>query len=287
MLSRNRPFHKASPFFTFVLFVFFCFSLHLLHPLTKRPLRKISQQKKAFNLGIPLLQFASFGHYRLLSSLLWIDMWMFSNDEKYQNKDLYSWMYLRLKTITEFEPFFYEAYRFGGTYLAIIKDDIYGAAALYEKGLKHFPDDLQLNLHAAFNYYQQLHNYPRAIELYEKIQGHPKAPPILPVILSRLKANVGHLENAFLIVKILFDATPQESPAKIKLFESLYAIKAELDLKCLNEKKKKCSKFDFEGRAYIYRDGQFVAPRTWKAYRYRPSKKSRTPPIKASISSQE
>ena len=63
----------------------------------------------------------------MISSLLWTHTLLFSDYEHYKNDDLDSWMYLRFNTITDLDPRMYEAYNYGGQYLSIVKDDVFGA----------------------------------------------------------------------------------------------------------------------------------------------------------------
>ncbi len=275
MLHENSLSPKIFRFFTVPAFIFFFYFLNILYPATQKPEFNVSEQEKIVNFDINFTKFASVGQYRLLSSLLWVETLLFSDIEKYKEKDLRSWIYLRLKTITQLDPLFYDAYIWGGMYLAIIKDDLKGAADIYEDGLRYFPKDLYLNFNAAFNYYHQLHNYPRAIELFEQIKDHPKAPPFLNSLIAKLKANTGNIQDAFLIVKTAYETAPKESLLKKKLFKDLYSIKAEIDLKCLNAQKNGCSTRDLEGQFYLYQNGKYKALNNWKPYRYMASQKEK------------
>ena len=270
MLPKNLSPTKIFPHLTpFILTLFFPL-FHLLYPYSKKPSFYVSKQKETINFDTDFMRFASVGQYRLLSSLLWVETLLFSDLEKYENRDLKSWMYLRLKSISHLDPFFYDTYVWGGIYLAIVKDDLIGAAELYEEGLKYFPDDYLLNFYAAFNYFHQLGNKPRAIELLKKIEHHSKAPALISRLIARLKADTGETEAAFIALHTVYQTTPQ-GPLRKRLFENLYAIRAEIDLNCLNKQseKKECAREDFEGSPYVYTRGKYKAQREWKPYRSR------------------
>ncbi len=270
MLPKNPFPTKIFPYLIpFIVTIFFTF-FNILYKPSKKPIFYVSKQKETINFDTDFMRFGSIGQYRMLSSLLWVETLLFSDLEKYKNRDLKSWMYLRLNNIVRLDPFFYDAYVWGGIYLAIIKDDLLGAADLYEEGLKHFPDDYLLNFYAAFNYFHQLDNKPRAIELLEKIEHHPKAPPLIHRLVARLKADTGEMEAAFIALHTVYQTTPEGNLRK-RLFEDLYAIRAEIDLNCLNNQneKKECVREDFEGKPYITTNGKYKAQRQWKPYRSR------------------
>ncbi len=269
MLPKNFPSTKIFSIITPFILITLLYSFNLLYQPSKRPPLYVSKQKETINFDINFLRFSSFGQYRLLSSLIWIETLLFSDLEKYKKMDLKSWMYLRLKSIVSLDPFFYDAYVWGGIYLAIIKDDLVGAADIYELGLKHFPEDYRLNFYAAFNYYHQLNNKRRAIELLEKIKHNPQGSPFIHRLIARLKADTGEMETAFVILETAYRTTPQ-GPLKKRLFENLYSIKAEIDLTCLNGqqgRKKECPFQDLEGRPYIYSQGKYKAQKEWRPYR--------------------
>ena len=135
-----------------------------------------------------------------MASTLWIITMIESDIDHYKQKDRNSWMFHRFNTITDLNKHFYQAYRVGGIYLSVIKDDIWGAKEIYEKGLKFFPDDIQLNYNFGFHAHTELKDYPLAIKLYEKVLADPKSlvryQYSLPSIIAKLKVGNGDPKDA-------------------------------------------------------------------------------------------
>jgi tetratricopeptide (TPR) repeat protein len=232
-----------------------------------KPDLKVSMQDSTVNIDSKIMRLFSLGQFRMIASLIWVETLLNSDLEHYQSSDLKSWMFLRLNAITTLHPYFYQAYIYGGMYLSIIKDDEMGAKALYQKGLKYFPNDYYLNFNLGFHYYFELGNPEKAIEHFEKVKYHPKAPPHLPLLTARLKTLKGDLMGAYILIRENYQRAAPDSPLRKKLFHDLYAVKAEIDLKCLNSQKDNCQKKDLEGVYYLKKeDGIFIAPKPWKKF---------------------
>lgn len=120
------------------------------------PIIVLNKQNTALNVNKNLLLFFNIGNKRLISDLLWVQTLLESDEEHYGKNDLNSWMYLRFLSISLLDPLFFENYMYGGLYLSIVKDDVLGAAEIFEKGLIYYPDNYNLNYYAGFNYYFEL-----------------------------------------------------------------------------------------------------------------------------------
>lgn len=258
--------NKKNSLLLFVAAVFLVASAALNKSFT-RPLLNISKQQSAINLDKQFLTFLSASHKMMIADLFWITTLIESDLEHYKKRDLNSWIYLRFDTLLELDPKNLRAYRFGGKYLSIVKDDLEGAKDIFERGLAKYPEDYQLNYDAAFLYTFELGEYKRGYQLYDKIKDHPQAPKFIPSLLNRIKYQAtGDLELAF---QALWD-NYQNSPdgfIKNKMHSDLYAIKAELDLKCLNSKDDStCDRVDLEGNRYLFQSGSFIAPKDFTPY---------------------
>ncbi len=241
-----------------------------------KPTITISKQDSITNVNENFLSVLHLGNKRLLASLLWIQTLLESDLDQYKGKDLNSWMYLRFKTIITLAPQFYEAYLLGGQYLSIIKDDDLGAKDIYEKGFIFFPDDFKLNFNMAYHYYFEIGDIDKAIFHFTKLQTNPlwkEMIPYLPSLLAKLVAQRGNIAMAFEIVKTAYDQTPSDSSMKKRLYDSLYAIKAEIDLGCLNGKEESikdgCAKTDYEGASYLFSisEKKYYAKKKWIPFR--------------------
>ena len=244
----------------------------------QNPLADIStdRQKESINFNSNFLKYMAFGNQRLYSSALWIHTLLTGDLAHYENEDYSSWMFLRFRTISELDPKFYENYLYGGQYLSIIKDDLTGADYIYEKGLKVYPNDFWLKSNLAFNAYFEMQDYKKGINAYQELLSHPKLEeyyPRLPSLVSRMIASQGDLKTAFQIMYPKWKKAPKKTYLKEKYEKSLYAIKAEIDLECLNNGEKNCHQNDFYGRPYVKEGDVFRAEREWTKFRIKEKKR--------------
>lgn len=252
-------------------FIFYGIALLVNTDLVK-PKIEVTKQDSAINFNTTFLKLFSIGNKRFISDLIWVQTLLESDESHYKNKDLNSWMYIRFNNIAELDPNFYQNYLWGGIYLSIIKDDRLGAAEIFEKGLRIFPDDYDLNYNAGFNYYAQLDNYNRAYELFTKIQNYPQAPIFLKTLTAKIKFQNGMDFESTINILINIYNNSKDDFLKKKIFENIYSLSAERDLICLNENRKGCNLKDIEGNPYIYRDGVYTSTKKFIPYRLHKNK---------------
>lgn len=245
-----------------VLYLFAC----IINLKNEKPELLLSKQDTALNINNNLLTYMSAGNKRLLTDLLWVQTLIESDIEHYKKRDLNSWLFLRFNSIATLDPLFYENYFYGGQFLAIVKDDLEGANLIYRKGLKHYPDDYKLNYNVGFLNYYEMGNFKEGLPFLEKIVSYPEAPIYIRSIINKLKVASGvDLEEIFKLVYHNYSTTKDEG-LKRRLSGDLYAIKAEIDLKCLNNNGTGCSYKDIDGNNYINRDGQYYSPKLFLRY---------------------
>lgn len=245
-----------------ISFIFFMFvllsTLFVMNWRVIRPAIKLTTQEQKITIDKNIIDIISAGNRRFVSSIYWIETLMDSDLIHYQKNDLGNWMFNRFDTITSLDPEFYEAYIFGGIYLSIVKDDEKGAKIIYEKGLKQFPDDLELLYNAGFNDYFELDNVEDALQKFDKIakseEGFKKYPFIVSLGKKLQLKNGLTLEEAYESFKNLYETNKNISNKRTTQYykNTLYGLKAEIDLKCLNTKSNNCDQKDFEGQPYIY-----------------------------------
>lgn len=245
-----------------ILFLTAC----IINYRNEKPELLLSKQDTALNINNNLLIYMSAGNKRLLTDLLWVQTLIESDIEHYQKRDLNSWLFLRFNSIATLDPRFYENYFYGGQFLAIVKDDLEGANIIYKKGLEYYPDDYKLNYNAGFLNYYEMGNFKEGLPYLEKIASYPEAPTFIRSIINKLRVAAGaDLEEVFKLVYHNYSTT-KDSDLKHRLAGDLYAIKAEIDLKCLNNQMMGCSYKDLDGNAYINKDGLFYAPKLFLKY---------------------
>jgi tetratricopeptide (TPR) repeat protein len=235
-------------------------NLQSLSPLS------IPKQTSALNFNHHLLKIFSLGQTRLISDVFWITTLLESDLKHYKKKDLNSWMFHRFNTISNLDPFFIRNYQFGGQYLSIIKDDIQGAEVIFKKGLDIFPNDYDLNYHAGYLYAFEIQDFDKAFSRYILIKEHSKAPKFIESLLTKLKfKSTNNLDIAFELTLHNFKTT-KDKYLKSRLKSDLYAIKATIDLKCLNNSEENCNLKDFENEYYIKIDGKYKSKKTFKKF---------------------
>lgn len=242
-----------------------------LNSYLEKPKLVVSKQATALNFSKDLYDITSMGNRRLISSIMWVQTLLESDIDHYKKNDLNSWMFVRFDHITKLEPKFLAAYRFGGQYLSIIKDDDLGAEEIYDRGLEYYPNNYDLNFNAAFHYLFELGKTEKALKSYKQIQFHPDAPPYLPSFTARLERKQGRsLEDVFNILKESYLKSPQDSPQRKYLRNQLYSIKAEIDLNCLNDNNAMgCSKVDLDQNPYVYEGGKYRAQKDWIPFKFK------------------
>lgn len=269
---------KSKGVWSFGAFTIGCLLLSgIISSIFTKPNITIDKQSSALNFSDEFLRYGFAGYKRMLSDIIWITTLLESDLSHYKSRDLNSWMYLRFNSISKLDPLFYQNYSFGGQYLSIVKDDINGAAKIFEKGLKHYPNDYSLNFNAAYLYAFETGDYQRASKLYEKVKEFPQRPYYVDTLITKLKFEAtGNISEAY---DILFEMYQSEKDELIKgkLEADLYSIKAQIDLECLNNesnRESKCERKDFLGNSYIYRDGRFKAQIKFKPYKLHKIKKA-------------
>lgn len=228
----------------------------------------INKQTSSLNLNTNFLKYLNLGQSRLYSSLFWIATILESDHDHYKKRDLNSWMYIRFLTISNLEPKFLPTYTFGGPYLSIIKDDLEGASAIYDKGLKIYPENYDLLANAAFHYQFEKVDHQKSYEIYKKLNLMPQAKLNQISQLARIESDRGNLNEAFkLLLNLYSQQKDKDSFLALRVLDFLYAIKAEIDLNCLNSNQTNCSFHDLNNDRYVKINNQYFAKRKWVPYR--------------------
>ena len=257
---------------SFFLILTFFLSLSMANYIREKetkPTVFVSKQDSVLNLNYNLLEFTNLGHKRLLSSMMWVSTIIESDLEHYKNKDLNSWLFLRFYTISKLEPKFLTNYTFGGPYLSIVKDDLIGATSLYNKGLEYYPNDYELLKNAAFHFRFEVGDLTKSKFLYSRLYQINQN-PLIASTYARLISSDGNLEDAYIIMSAELVNMKGKYPfIENQIRENLYAIRAELDLNCLNKNNKKsiCRTVDFNGNLYLIKNGKYEASKNWTKFK--------------------
>ncbi len=239
--------------------VFYLMAIHL-HKISTKPLVNVGKQETAYNLNKNFLKLISLGNKRMISNIIWIQTLLESDQEKFYKRNYTNWMYLRFLSVATLDPLFYENYLYGGMYLSVVKDDLYGAANIFGLGLKKYPDDYRLNYYSGFNYFFELGDYQKGYENLKKIADHPETPTSVKMVINKLRFETTRdYETSISFLKHTLSITKDDFVKK-KIINDIYSLVAQRDLGCLNEKKANCNKFDATGEPYIQ-----IEPGVWSA----------------------
>lgn len=234
----------------------------------EKPLVVVPKQSSAVNLNQDFLKLFSMGQTRLLSDLLWIVTLLESDTDHYKSRDLGSWMYRRFNSIVHLDPKFYKAYLYGGQYLGIVKDDLEGAADIYLKGLKIYPNDYDLLFHSGFLFAFEKRDHKQAVKIYEKLVEFPQAPPYITTLLYKLRfqTNTMSPEDTLISLKIIRDEVSDQPVLQMQIEKDIYSLQAYIDLECLNSQGENCNTKDAEGSSYILKEGKWDTPKQVQPY---------------------
>ena len=259
---------KASKLYLILFSIFLLVIGNILKENSKYPKIIISKADSALNINDKITRFFSLGNNRIISDFLWITTLLQSDLEQYEKRDKNSWMYLRFNSITNFDPLFFNAYIFGGKYLAIVKDDLIGAESLYIKGLKSYPNSHPLIYNLAFLEAFELKNHEYAIKLYESIVDDERTPPFIKTFIQRLRYTLSlDLNETYNILLEMLKDEQEQTPIYNKIEYDLFTIKAEIDIECLNKKLETCDDTDYFGEKYIKTKNGYKTSRPLIKYR--------------------
>ncbi len=142
-----------------------------------------------------------------------------------------------------------------------------GSIYIFDKGVNIYKDDFWLNFYAASHYFTELQDFERSLELYEKLLNHPEnSIPYLSSIVAKLKVKKGLKESAYSILETAFLRTPEESYMYRRYQSSLYSLRAEIDLNCLNKIKVNCNQHDLNEQPDLKYQGIWHAQKKWKVF---------------------
>ena len=126
---------------------------------------------KSLYINSSTLKRLSLGYEELIADIYWIRALQYFSNTKSINMDP-SELYKYFDIITDLDPKFVNAYRYGGTFLAEPPDlglgEIELGIKLLDKGRLNNPENFRLVLDEAFIYYIYTNNLKRASELFEE-----------------------------------------------------------------------------------------------------------------------
>ncbi|MGK5091511.1 hypothetical protein WDW89_05770 [Deltaproteobacteria bacterium TL4] len=123
---------------------------------------------------------------------------------KYQ----YQWLYQIFDTVTDLDPYYYDAYITAGH----LFDSPYDKIKIYEKGITSFPKDWKLYELVGFTYYHELYDKVTAAQYYEKASRWG-SPPYIPSLAGMFFQEAGYYDSA---IRILLEAAEKTDRQGVK-----------------------------------------------------------------------
>lgn len=178
---------------------------------------KFRSVEESLYLSSASLRKISLGYTEILSDIYWMRAIQYFGSRKIeeQNPDL---LYHYFDIITDLDPRFVNAYRYGGTFLA--EPGPFGlgqfdkGVALLEKGRKNNPDNFRLPLEEAFLYYFYPKDYVKAAELFQEAARKPGVAGSREASVKGMAAAAlakgGDRELSKDIWRIIYETSPSE-----------------------------------------------------------------------------
>lgn len=136
------------------------------------------------------------------------------------------WIFRMVDAITDLSPRFRMPYATGGSMLSVIIEDYNGAAKVFKKAEKQFPEDYVFPYRAAYNYMFGLAQPIEASEALLRASKLEGAPAWLPMLAARQAKQGGKFELGARILEELVGERPEweENPRLIELRRELTLI---------------------------------------------------------------
>ncbi|NIP38417.1 MAG: hypothetical protein GWM89_05045 [Candidatus Dadabacteria bacterium] len=179
--------------------------------------------ERSLFLSSSVLKKLSLGYDLVVADLYWIRaLQYFSNTKDYYGKPEQLYQYFDI--ITDLDPKFVNAYRFGGSFLAerppIGFYEVELGTKLFEKGRKNNPDNFRLIIEEAFVYYIYTNDYEKASELFnlasEKVSSEVRRSSLKGMAALSLSKS-GNLELSEKIWKYIYNTTTNEARKEFAL----------------------------------------------------------------------
>ena len=139
---------------------------------------KFKSNNPAIYLNSSILSKVSLGYRELLADIYWLRaLQYFGSEEINIKEDDSTVLYNYFDILTDLDPKFVNAYRYGGTFLAepypFGFGDFESGTKLLDKGRENNPDNFRIPFEEAFLYYIYEKNYQKAAELFNEASEKP------------------------------------------------------------------------------------------------------------------
>lgn len=178
---------------------------------------KFRSVEESLYLSSSSLRKVSLGYNELMADIYWLRALQYFGSKKLeeQNPEL---LYHYFDIITDLDPKFVNAYRYGGTFLAEPPPFGLGETRkgmeLLDKGRKNNPDNYRLPLEEAFIYYFYPKDYEKAADLFKEASEKPGISPLRRASMKGMAASAhakgGNRDLSKKIWEIIYETSPSE-----------------------------------------------------------------------------
>ena len=145
---------------------------------------------------------------------------------KASRKQHYNYIKQALETITDLDPYFWDAYLFAEALLAWDAGDYRAANDLLLKGRKYRPNDYRLPYYLGFNHYYFLKDNKNGARFLMEASRLPGSPSLLATLAARLSAYDSDYQIGILFLKEMLRSTTDDRiirrfKARLQVLESL------------------------------------------------------------------
>src|SRR3989337_4502109 len=166
----------------------------------------------------------SLGYKELLADIYWMRALQYFGGRRFKDKNP-ELLYHYFDILTDLDPKFVNAYRFGGTFLSepppFGLGDIEKGTTLFDKGRRNNPDNFHLPLEEAFIYYLYVKNYDKAAKLFNEASEKPSLTNLRRVTIKGMAASAqskgGNRELSGRIWKKIYETTTNEQRKEVAL----------------------------------------------------------------------
>lgn len=177
--------------------------------------------------------------------------------------------YYLLDLATELDPFFFDLYVLGGSFLAVVRDDAEGARLLLERGeafrrrelqsyppearARFWPSEWQIPMTLGYVYIYELGDLVRGAEHFLEASKVPGAPPFLSRFAERLRQPDGLYQIGRRLLKFMLEGS-RDGEARVRTAFKLRSLEVSHMLFLLNR--------GFEG----YRGARRATPELFRSF---------------------
>jgi len=176
------------------------------------------------------LKASSLGYASLLADLFWIRATMlFGERHGATDKDWYAWLYHMVDITTDLDPDFRAAYKYGGTMLRVDGVFVDQSSLIFQKGMKHRPDEWYFPFGIAMNYFVHRKDNRIAARYMEIASRTEGAPFYLRNLAASLLSESDQLDAALVFTREELDNLPAgqhkvRTALALKVFELEYLV---------------------------------------------------------------